>query len=907
MRAHARIAACIGIFSIAVATTPAPAAAGAAGMAAEIVLIDEGRAQVDILLAPSPEPAERHAAAEMRRILSAMTGGTPVASGGARILLGRAAAHPAIQDALGGDGQSEPLTGDAFRIRTAPGLSGGDLLVLAGGSGRACIYAVHEFFTRFAGAGLFADGERIPRLDRLAIGPVDLEMRPAFALRQLFTPEHAPIFAEYWDDELWRVILDVATRIRWNRVYLRGAEEWLLDLALARAFPARFPSGPSAAAGLGIERARKIARLAGDRGIDLVVSAFDGRLPQTLEGGASPSPETIAAVGRAWANAVSDAFAGAACAGTVLDLRRAGRLSDDAPIAAALIESAGPSLRLVVPPEGSGGAFSDLPAKGPPGVAILDASPRGDGSPWALRIGPLPSLMAGDLEGLERSTAEARGDPLCDAIVLETSSLVHNPLFVQAIADAAFGAAGGEGGLDAFVERRYGRSDLLAMAWQVAAKALHGPAQPPVPFLQIRPCLEVATRARENLYRIQPLAFALELALSAEDDLAGNPFYALDVVGLAREYLIARCALWWVRVEEAAEAEDVAALRDARRQLDTTLDDLEDVLAALPAFSTARVAASASARSDLPDGARRLREHLVCPGGLARYPEDLDRDGAVLYEVVHAYYRPRLWAYLDLLERSVSERTILDPDRLAAACRRVTERFVDGEDWPRRRDPGDPIAVVRDVFKRQRHLPRPVIRPSADAIANGGFEEGFGNPWRIYWNGEVQIHPEEKEPGEGRRAFGFRIDPSPGEPRDLEAIVRVRPGGPFRVRALARLDEVTKGASASCRVEGFDASGIKRAQVVIHWGGENWDYGAETPDRTGGFYAMKRGVEVPLGSWTEISFDPEEELDRIHGPGTWRAMAIDYVAISLRAWILERDDNAIAGAFDGVRIDPAER
>ena len=151
---------------------------------AELVLVDSGRSDYRIGLAADATPVEKSAADELRNFVAAATGVTlPVVVGlpepaGKTILVGRAAEAAGLlaENTLAG------LPTDAILLRTA-----GDALILAGGAPRGTLYAVYEFLEKECGIRFWTSRETfVPRREKLAVGPLDIEYAPPLISRESF-------------------------------------------------------------------------------------------------------------------------------------------------------------------------------------------------------------------------------------------------------------------------------------------------------------------------------------------------------------------------------------------------------------------------------------------------------------------------------------------------------------------------------------------------------------------------------------------------------------------------------------------------------------------------------------------------------------------------------------------------
>jgi hypothetical protein len=117
------------------------------------------------------------------------------------------------------------------------------IVLLAGGCGRSTIYAVYDFFERFADCHYFWDGDIIPKKDKIEIGDVKILQSPRFEYRGLRYFAHRGLKrfqAEHWSFEDWKQELDWMMKKRLNFFMLRIG----MDDVWQRAFPdiVKYPS-----------------------------------------------------------------------------------------------------------------------------------------------------------------------------------------------------------------------------------------------------------------------------------------------------------------------------------------------------------------------------------------------------------------------------------------------------------------------------------------------------------------------------------------------------------------------------------------------------------------------------------------------------------------------------------------
>lgn len=114
------------------------------------------------------------------------------------------------------------------------------ILVLAGGRGRSTIYAVYDYFEKFAGCHYFWDGDIIPHYESLPMENINITESPRFFYRGLRYFAHRGLKrfqAEHWSFEDWKTEIDWMVKKRLNFFMLRIG----MDDIWQRAFPDDVP------------------------------------------------------------------------------------------------------------------------------------------------------------------------------------------------------------------------------------------------------------------------------------------------------------------------------------------------------------------------------------------------------------------------------------------------------------------------------------------------------------------------------------------------------------------------------------------------------------------------------------------------------------------------------------------
>lgn len=215
-----------------------------------------------VLLPAGSDPAYRVAGEIFQDLWGRVTGVRPAMlpcdGGGASlppgdlVLVGPDAVHPVVHDLLL-RGRLETLSlrygTDDYRLLSLPD-GGRTVLILAGGCGRATIYAVYDFFRRRAGAEYFWDGDVIPHDSALALAGCDVTERPRFEYRGLrYFAHRGPhrFHAEMWDLDDWKREIDWVLKKRMNLFMLRTGIDDLFQRAFDLPYPPADGVDPDAA------------------------------------------------------------------------------------------------------------------------------------------------------------------------------------------------------------------------------------------------------------------------------------------------------------------------------------------------------------------------------------------------------------------------------------------------------------------------------------------------------------------------------------------------------------------------------------------------------------------------------------------------------------------------------------
>jgi hypothetical protein len=175
-------------------------------------LTDLGHPRARIMVAADAAPVERHAAVELQRYLTAMSGAClPISTApdpdAPQLRIGRAA--------LAGGADVSDLGFDGYVVERRDGQ-----VWLAGAQPYAALYAVYHLLERHLGCGFFEDGDQVPTCPTVSLGRVCDRCRPRFEWRLYHTTmEYAYSGMRWWDWEQFRAWLDWLAKKRLNLWY----------------------------------------------------------------------------------------------------------------------------------------------------------------------------------------------------------------------------------------------------------------------------------------------------------------------------------------------------------------------------------------------------------------------------------------------------------------------------------------------------------------------------------------------------------------------------------------------------------------------------------------------------------------------------------------------------------------
>ena len=151
--------------------------------AANLRLVENGRSNYAIVIAPDASPSERHGAAELQMFLQEMSGARLPITAEPQPRMVLVGSSPALEK-LGLKIPYADLGPEGFALKTA-----GPHIVIAGGRLRGSMYGVYTFLEKLGCRWLAPEVSRIPKSRTLVVGPLDELQKPAFEYREPFFSE----------------------------------------------------------------------------------------------------------------------------------------------------------------------------------------------------------------------------------------------------------------------------------------------------------------------------------------------------------------------------------------------------------------------------------------------------------------------------------------------------------------------------------------------------------------------------------------------------------------------------------------------------------------------------------------------------------------------------------------------
>lgn len=129
-----------------------------------------------------------------------------------RVAVGRTGATRSLMD-QGVLHLPNDLGEEGFLIRSLRD-GGRKYLIIRGASPRATLYAVYHYLEKCCRVGFFADGEQVPRLERIPAEGLDLVERPRWPMREYMMD--CEYTSYWWGPEEWKQEVDWAAKHKFN-------------------------------------------------------------------------------------------------------------------------------------------------------------------------------------------------------------------------------------------------------------------------------------------------------------------------------------------------------------------------------------------------------------------------------------------------------------------------------------------------------------------------------------------------------------------------------------------------------------------------------------------------------------------------------------------------------------------
>ena len=152
-------------------------------LAANLRLVENGKSDYSIVIAPDASQSERHGAEELQKFLEQMSGARlPITTDPRRrmVLVGNSAALENLNLRI----PFADLGPEGFALKTS-----GHNVVIAGGRLRGSMYGVYTFLEKLGCRWFTPELSRIPKTRTITVGPLDEKQTPAFEYREPFFSE----------------------------------------------------------------------------------------------------------------------------------------------------------------------------------------------------------------------------------------------------------------------------------------------------------------------------------------------------------------------------------------------------------------------------------------------------------------------------------------------------------------------------------------------------------------------------------------------------------------------------------------------------------------------------------------------------------------------------------------------
>lgn len=553
------------------------------------------------------------------------------------------------------------------------------------------------------------------------------------------------------------------------------------------------------------------------------------------------------------------------------------------------------------------------------------------GRSWSLGIlhcfGGNTSLR-GDLQGLIDSVKSVAHDPRanrCIGIYLVPEAAHHNDLYYD-LAMSLWWSPDRvtlDKFLEDYAERRYGHASAPRMAHVLGrlARTIYSDNDPTQPLFLVRLSSGFDTPNTEHYVPPIQAKYALEvgdaisLSLQEAKNQRANRLYWRDLVDMARRYYGDIFNQWISKLYYAFDSGDKEAFQRYRTRVEQCLDSIQDILWSWKDYSLESIFDRLRSTPAFdPAQEKATRDMLSLWTFETSLLDYVRRDD--LAEIFTNYYLKRINAYMDhLADRLGLGQQGMDNEFLKSVYRKSGDRWIEGP-WeePIVKFRENPIGAIKAAFSHCNANADELLPKVSKELTNPGFEQGLTG-WHA--TGRRLDASVKKDGGpNGSPALVFK-----GRKQTLLRHFTLWQDLDARDDLVLELDWKLKAfgpsSRAGLRVEVFDSSLRKKAELTYQFGdgGDYWpDYPRPdnaTPEwRIGvdprpywwtGFHTVKNRVGNELNIWKHLTARPREDLDRVHGKGTWTRLDPDLLRISLIVSSRLAED-PIEGSFSNLHL-----
>ncbi|MDD2707112.1 MAG: alpha-N-acetylglucosaminidase TIM-barrel domain-containing protein [Verrucomicrobiae bacterium] len=717
-------------------------------------VVEAGKPKAAISLGEYATSVEEHAATELAKFVETATsvkleiirGGQRPESGNL-FLLGTPGTHSEIKRALDEKQaviSAEKLGRDGYLIKTIR-MGGKNGMVLGGLEPRCVLYAVYDFLERYLNAGFFWEGDRVPKTASLEIAAADIRERPYFSKRFYLQECIFSYSTRLWNLADWTKEMDWAAKKRQNMLMLPG-ERW--NILVTREEIVREAK----------KRGFDFVLMGECERFDRVTASFmktnpshryvqmrwcsdppyhvlHPRDPLYVQRGMDIVRESIRKCGQNsiffWSPYGEQRILGA----TPEEIREARIGMADS--SAHILRQAAPAAKWTFwtwPFISSGWTKDDVMqflAHVPKDLAFVCDSrspsrPRDchykrfdyyAGRDWLLSFIHLyggDDYLAGNLPQLIADIKEVTVDPKaknCAGIYMCPEIIHCNTVYFDLLARLSWNPSRVDFDcyLRDYIAKRYGPGSFVVMrnVFECLKNAVYGP-MPGMEAMYQHRISQSGFVGRYITGLSRQLAFApaqaawlrqaLEKALSQAEAQRGNACYEKDMVDMMRQYLATLFNLHIRDLQAAFQKKDRESAGAEMEFLRHLMDGVETVLSTYPPYQLHCMLENAAQGTD--EQRRRAESDAKDPMLTFVSKEWLvDYPSKDVYELVKYYYRPRIEAYLKMLDDSLANKTPVNEKRLLESYRQIEKKWRDqplGE-MEAGRD-GDAVKTIARVF-----------------------------------------------------------------------------------------------------------------------------------------------------------------------------------------------------------------